>query len=214
MDYYMNAAGLSSACIREFETESNTDIAKGTALSVSDGKVKVAADGEVILGICASDYHAEKDELIPESGNGRIRVIISGDAIYKIPLFRTTLAGAGTKTSLTVSGLSLPTAAGALKGGYVKLVSKTETSTNTDHVGVARKITASSGASLTLSEGGAPCAGDVYAIIPPVGFEYLALSEDARSFVTASSKKNVAKVVSALAEADFSEVVLTNTFIG
>lgn len=212
MDYSMNSAGICTACIREYELGVNEDMPKGTVVALENGKAVKAAANSVVLGITAMDYKAQKDELVPGSGKCRVKVTVSPGTMCRMehPEFAVTEAGSG--TTVKASGITMPSAANALKGGYVKLVYKPENSTNTDAVGAVRKITASSGSTITVEEGGTAFAGDIYAILPPAGFEHIALSADARSFELAAEKSGMAKVAVSLPESSYCEICFTNTF--
>lgn len=214
MDYYMNGAGIASVCIREFETDHGDDISRGTAMTLKNGVAVPATNEDVILGVLASDYYAEKDELIPDSGNGRVRVIITPCAIYKAEPSQTVITQKGTETSVSVTDITMPADENALAGGYVKLIFKKETSANTDRIGAVRRIVSSEANTLTLEEGGVADIGDIYVIVPPAGFCNLALSENAKSLVFTADAGNTAKVVCALSENSFYEIVFTNTFVG
>lgn len=212
MDYYMNSAGISTACIREYETNCTENLKKGTILTLSEGKAKKASSSDTVLGVLAADYYAEKDELIPASGTKRMKVTVTSAAIYRTEPQTTKIAQAGTETTITPAGVTLPSAANALKGGYVKLISKAAGSSNTDHVGTVRKITASTSSLLTVEAGGKAAIGDVYAILPPAGFDCLALNEDADGFVISAAAGNMAKVAVCLPENNFVEYIFKNTF--
>ncbi len=195
MDYYMNSTGSGTVCIKGYEVETDKDLKKGTVLVLKEGKAAVADNSSTeILGILAEDYSVNKDEFNPGNGSGYVKVIISPCAIYREDALETTLAVAGTSTSITVAGHTMPSSKNALAGGYVKLVSKGTASTNSDNVGVLRKITASSGTSLTLSEGGSACIGDVYAILPPAGFTHFALDDSAESYIFAAEQSTTVKL--------------------
>lgn len=212
MDYYMNSAGISTACIREYETDCTENLKKGTILTLSEGKAKKAGASDIVLGVLAADYYAEKDELIPASGTKRMRVTVSAAAIYRTEPQTTTIKQVGTETTITPAEVTLPTAANALKGGYVKLISKAPGSENTDHVGCVRKITASTSSLLTIETGGKAGIGDIYAILPPAGFDNLALNGNADGFTISASSGNMAKVAVCLPEKDFVEYIFKNTF--
>ena len=130
MDYYMNSAGISHPCIREYEVDTVTD------------------------------YKVEKDELNHRAGQGKVKVIVSPGTvcIEKAPEFD--VVTAGDANTLNVSGIPMPSAANALAGGFVKLVAKPETSANKDGIGTLRRITASNGAKLTVEQGGASVDGE------------------------------------------------------
>lgn len=212
MDYLMNSAGLGVPCIREFETSSAADIVKGTVMTLSDGKAVKASDGSTVLGILAEDYKTAKDELNPRSGSGRVKIIISPGMICRQKLQQMTVGEKGTATSVKAAGIIVPTGSNAFVGGYVKLVGKADNSENTDSIGKTRKITASSGVTLTIEEGGIPCVGDVYAILPPVGYANMALSSDGTKYAFSTTKSTIAQVVSCLPENDYTEIAFVKTF--
>lgn len=213
MEYIMNSAGAVSPCIREYEIETEEDLFKGTVVTLKDGKVKKAENTDTVLGVLAESYKVKKEELNPRSGSGRVRVIVSPGMIVAIANKVFEVSEKGTATQVKVSGLELPAEADALKGGYVKLISKNETSTNSDHTGLAREIIASSGNTLTVKEGGIPCVGDIYAVIPPCGFDALELCENGYELDFANNHGTIAKVVSALPERDYFEICFKETFI-
>ena len=210
MDYYMNSAGISHPCIREYEVDTATDLFKGCVVTLSSGKAKRAAEGDTVLGILAEDYKVEKDELNHRAGAGKVKVIVSPGTvcIEKAPEFD--VVTAGDANTLNVSGIPMPSVANALAGGFVKLVSKPETSANKDGVGNVRRITASNGAKLTVEQGGTSQPGDRYAVIPPAGYSYLAITGDGIGFATTSSKNE--KVVFAHPENASFEIGFANTF--
>lgn len=195
MDYYMNSTGSASLCIKEFEVATDCDLKKGTVLTLSEGAARVATDSATeILGVLAEDYKVKCDEFNHRNGKGQVRVIVSPGAIYRESALTVTLAEAGDESSITVNGYTMPSVQNAFLGGYVKLISKGASSTNTDDVGSLRKITASNGTTLTLEEGGRACIGDVYAILPPASFSYLALCDGAESYTFASSASETVKL--------------------
>ncbi|MBE6571216.1 MAG: hypothetical protein E7656_03075 [Ruminococcaceae bacterium] len=210
MDYYMNSAGISHPCIREYEVDTATDLFKGCVVTLALGKAKRAAEGDTVLGVLAEDYKVEKDELNHRAGSGKVKVIVSPGTICieKAPEFD--VVTAGDAATVNVSGISMPSAANALAGGFVKLVSKPEASANKDGVGTLRRITASSGTKLTVEQGGIPQPGDRYAIIPPAGFAHLAITNTGVGFATATSKNE--KVVFAHPENASFEIGFANTF--
>ncbi len=195
MDYCMNSAGITNPCIREYEIETSVDIGKGTVVTLSGGKAKKASEGDVILGILAEDYKVEKDELDHRAGKGYVKVIVSPGTICTVKAPEFEVETEGEETVVNVSGMAMPSAANAFVGGFVKLVAKSQISENSDSVGTLRRITASSGTRLTVEKGGVPGIGDRYAVIPPAGFTYLALSEDSKSVVFAANESKGEKVV-------------------
>jgi hypothetical protein len=213
MDYIMNSAGAASPCIREYEIETEEDLFKGTVVTLENGKVRKADDEDTILGILAESYKVAKEELNPRSGSKRVRVIVSPGMILALADKTFEVAEAGGENEIIVSGLDIPQEADAFKGGYVKLVYKNETSTNKDHVGLAREILASAGNKLTVKEGGAASVGDIYALVPPCGFDAFALSGNGSVYEFSNNRGGKIKVVSALPERDHFEICFKETFI-
>lgn len=212
MDYYMNSAGCTSPCVKEYEVSATQNLKKGTVLTYSEGAASAASTSSTaILGILAEDYNTNKDEFNPRNGNGYVKVIVSPSAIYRQPAFTTTLTAAGTATSITVAGHTMPTAANTLKGGYIKLISKASGSANTDKVGTVRKISASSGNTLTVTSGGTAAIGDVYEILPPAGFNCLAVNSSATGYNLAAAANSTVKIVRSDAVLDISELCFTAT---
>ena len=81
---------------------------------------------------------------------------------------------AGTTSSITISDLAT-FADDDLNGGYVRLIEKADSSTNSDPIGTVRRITdfTATGKVLTLGGDaltGAPSSGDIYEVYPPFGF--------------------------------------------
>jgi hypothetical protein len=212
MDYFMNSAGISVPCIREYEIETDENLKKGTIMTLSSGAAAKASGSDTVLGILAEDYNTEKDQLNPRSGSGRARIIVSPGTICRQPLCETVAEENATATSLKINGYTVPSEANSFKGGYIKLVYKAETSENADFVGKTRKITASSNDTLTVESGGIPNTGDIYAILPPAGFSYIALASDGTSFDLSSSKSSVAQIVSCMPENDYCEIGFLKTF--
>lgn len=212
MDFYMNSAGISVPCIREYDIDTEKDLVKGTVLTLSQGKAKVAANGDTVLGILAEDYKTAKEELNPRSGMGKVKVIVSPGMICKVKAQEFTVETAGDAVTVNVAGVSMPQTANALAGGYVQLVSKAENSDNSDFTGLVRQITASSGAKLTVENGGAANVGDVYRIYPPAGCKYIALCNDAKSFELAATESKTAKTALCDTDGGFVEYIFTDTF--
>lgn len=212
MDYCMNSAGATNPCVREYEIETSADIGRGTVVTLSGGKAKKASEGDVILGILAEDYKVEKDELDHRAGKGYVKVIVSPGMICTVKAPEFEVETAGEETVVNVSGMVMPSAANAFVGGFVKLVAKSQISENSDSVGTLRRITASSGTKLTVEKGGVAGIGDRYAVIPPAGFTYLALSGDSKSVIFAASESKGEKVVVTSPEKGTYELGFSGTF--
>ena len=128
-----------------------------------------------VLGVAAESHSGSADALNTRANGKKITVIDDPDTVFQCAAPQVT-ALASSATTLEVTDLKA-FAADDFNGGYVKLVSKASGSTNTDEIGTVRRITdfALDNATptkgvLTIENGGAACAGDVYAIFPPVGF--------------------------------------------
>ena len=214
MDYYINSQGLASPCTKEYEVSTATDLKKGTVMTLSDGKAKKATDSDTILGVLCEEYKVKKEELNPRSGSGRVRVNVSSGAIFRQPNLKTTLAAAGTATKITIAGFTVPTTANALKGAYLRLVSKAKDSGNTDTVGTLRAVSASSGSELTVSNGGVAAIGDVYELLLPAGFTYLALNSDATGYTLAAASSSKVRVAASNPDYDFGEFVFCDHYFG
>ena len=182
MKLYQMADGGVLASARPYDIAGGTVIAEGQPVKLTEGLVTAAVAGETgaILGVAAESHSAAADALNPRSNGTKILVYDAPGAIFRCRAPEVT-ALSGSAATLEVTALKA-FAADDFNGGYVKLVSKAEESTNTDGIGKVRRITDfavdSAKGVLTLESGGTPCAGDVYAVFPPVGFAKGSLSAD------------------------------------
>lgn len=203
MKFYQKLDGAVHVSAREYDIAADAAVAEGQIVKLAEGLVAVAAANETgaVLGIAAETHSGAADALDPRADGKRIMVIDDPDVIMQCAAPQVT-ALEGTATTLPVTALKA-FAADDFNGGYVKLVSKAENSTNTDEIGTVRRITdfALDDAStptkgvLTLEEGGAPCAGDVYAVFPPVGFAGGNLSTDGCALVLTANAELPLRVV-------------------
>ena len=177
MKFYQKLDGATHISAREYDIAADTVIAEGQLVKLTEGLVVAAAAGETaaVLGIAAESHSGSVDALNKRANGKKITVIDDPDTVYQCAAPQVT-ALAGSATTLEVTDLKV-FAADDFNGGYVKLVSKASGSTNTDEIGTVRRITdfALDNATptkgiLTVESGGAACAGDVYAVFPPVGF--------------------------------------------
>ena len=177
MKFYQKLDGAAHVSAREYDVAANTAIVEGQLVKLVEGRVTAAAAGETgaVLGIAAESHSGVADAIDPRADGTKIMVIDDPAVILQCGAPQVTAAG-GSATALEVTALKV-FAADDFNGGYVKLVSKASDSTNTDELGTVRRITdfALDNATptqgiLTLESGGAPCAGDVYALFPPIGF--------------------------------------------
>lgn len=177
MKFYQKLDGGVHISAREYDIAYNTAIAEGQVVKLSEGLVVSAAAGETgaILGVAAEAHSGQADALDPRANGTRIRVYDDPDAVYQCAAPEVTALG-GSATTLEVTALKV-FAADDFNGGYIKLISKASGSTNTDELGTVRRVTDFSldnatptKGVLTVASGGAPYAGDVYALFPPLGF--------------------------------------------
>lgn len=177
MKFYQKLDGAVHVSAREYDVASATAIGEGQVVKLSEGLVVAAAAGETgaILGVAAENHSGSADAMDPRANGTKIMVIDDPGVVYQCAAPEVTAAG-GSSTTLEVTALKV-FAADDFNGGYVKLVSKAEGSTNTDPIGAVRRITdfaldaeTPTKGILTIASGGAPYAGDVYAIFPPIGF--------------------------------------------
>ena len=175
MKFYQKLDGGVHVSAREYDIEAATAVTEGQLVKLSGGWAVPAAANETgaILGIAAENHSGAPDALDPRADGKKLLVIDDPAAVMQCAAPTVTQSGEGSATTLTAASADLAVFAdGDFTGGYVKLVSKAEESTNADPIGKVRRIAgfAASGRTFTLESGGAPCAGDVYAVFPPIGF--------------------------------------------
>lgn len=170
MNFMFNITGANTPLIKEYDIASDTEVYAGELVSIENSLVIKAEDGKDVLGVCAEDHTGKADLLNARADGTKIRVNITDGAVYsaKAPEY-TAKAGCTATTLVTASnGLSV-----SVKSGFAVLVSKADGSTNTDAVGTKRRISAvavtGETAEVTLTDGGVPCEGDTYMIIPDIG---------------------------------------------
>lgn len=172
MKFYQKLDGGAHISAREYKVAPDADIKEGSLVKLSGGMVVAAAAAETgaLLGVAAENHSGSADALDPRADGDRLLVVDDPAAVYQCAAPCVTATG-GTATTLVATGIAV-FADDDFNGGSVKLVSKAAGSANTDAVGTVRAITdfAASDKTFTLPSGGAPSAGDVYAVFPPVGF--------------------------------------------
>lgn len=175
MKFYQKLDGGILRSAREYDVAYNTAIVKGQFVKLSEGKVVTVGAGETgaLLGVAAENHSGTADALDPRANGTKIMVWDDPTAIYQCAAPKVTASGGSATTLVFTAGQYF--AADDFNGGYVKLVSKATDSTNTDKIGTVRAIsdyavTASTSGTFTITSGGTPNAGDVYAVFPPVGF--------------------------------------------
>ena len=177
MKFYQKLDGATHISAREYDVAADTAISEGQIVKLVDGLVVAAAVNETgaVLGVAAESHSGSADALNTRANGKKITVIDDPNTVFQCAAPQVT-ALASSATTLEVTDLKA-FAADDFNGGCVKLVSKASGSTNTDEIGTVRRITdfALDNATptkgvLTVESGGAACAGDVYALFPPVGF--------------------------------------------
>lgn len=164
----------SMSSVKEYPIASNTVIAEGQLVKLTEGKVVVALVGETgaILGVAYESHSGTADTLNTRSNGTVIKVYDAPSSIYEAPAPRVT-ATSGSTTTLVATGIAT-FADDDFNGGFMKLVSKATASTNTDAVGTVYPITdfvaSTKTFTTTKTAGGAVTAGDVFEIYPPNGF--------------------------------------------
>ena len=177
MKFYQKLDGATHISAREYDVAADTAISEGQIVKLVDGLVVAAAVNETgaVLGVAAESHSGSADALNTRANGKKITVIDDPNTVFQCAAPQVT-ALESSATTLEVTDLKA-FAADDFNGGYVKLVSKASGSTNTDEIGTVRRIsdfaldnaTPTKGV-LTVENGGAACAGDVYAVFPPVGF--------------------------------------------
>ena len=172
MKFLYGLGGANVPVIKEFELSNPAEaIEAGQALKcTSRGLVGKNVDGKYI-GVAAEDHSGKEDILNPRANGNKIRVDITKDAVYSVPMMKLTAVANGSPITFVCPG-------GYVTGNHLvfslMLISKGEGSTNTDAVGTIRKIdnVTSSGSNYVyeIETGGTTCEGDVYAVVPYVGF--------------------------------------------
>ena len=175
MKFYQKLDGGVHVSAREYDVAADAAINEGQLVKLSGGKVvsAVAAETGALLGVAAETHSGSADALDPRANGKKLLVIDDPDAVFQCAAPQVTASGGTSTTLVFTAGQYF--SADDFNGGYVKLVSKASGSTNTDELGAVREITdyavtANTKGTFTLKSGGAPNAGDVYAVFPPVGF--------------------------------------------
>lgn len=175
MKFYQKLDGGAHISAREYNVAPDADIREGSLVKLSEGKVisAVAAETGALLGVAMENHSGTADALDPRANGTKILVCDDPDAVYQCAVPTVTASGGSATTLVFVAGQYF--AADDFNGGYVKLVSKAADSTNTDALGAVRAIsdyavTSATSGTFTITSGGTPNAGDVYAVFPPAGF--------------------------------------------
>ena len=181
MKFYQKLDGAVHVSAREYDVAPGTAIVEGQLVKLSEGLVIGADENETgaILGIAAENHSGKIDAIDPRADGKKIFVIDDPSVVMQCKAPEVTATG-GSETELQAAGLNIFDA-DDFNGGYVKLLRKAEDSANTDVPGQVRRVTDFASGTLTLEKGGAPEAGDVYALFPPIGFAKGALGAEGAS---------------------------------
>lgn len=202
MKFYQKLDGSVHVSAREYDVASDTAIAEGQVVKLCEGLV-VGVDkceSGAILGIAAENHSGISDALDPRADGKKIFVIDDPSIVMqcRAPLVAAT---GGSGTTLRVLWLNIFSSRD-FNGGYVKLICKSEDSTNTDVIGQVRRIMGftpfypgDAAGVLTLEEGGTPAAGDIYALFPPIGFSKGSLEGDSTALTLNAAANLPVKVM-------------------
>ncbi|MHC1696126.1 MAG: hypothetical protein AB9835_12835 [Eubacteriales bacterium] len=129
------------------------------------------------------------DPFNSRSVSPELRVYSSPDAVFGAAAPLVSMTGGDATHAVTAQTAVKAFADGSFKGGWLVMVKAGDMSANTDGIGKARRITGftSSTGSITIEQGGTVCSGDVYALIPPLGFAGLIADEAATGVKLAST---------------------------
>lgn len=184
---------------REYDIAPTTAITPGQVVSITEGRVVAAkaAQTTAILGIAAESHSGVTDALNPRSNGTKILVYDDPDLVSACKAPEHAATG-GTATTVVIGGLA-GFSADDFNGGWLKLVSKAEGSTNTDAVGTMKRIedfAISDGTgTFTVAEGASANAGDVFAVYPPVGFSKGNLDAAGHALVLTATAALAIKVI-------------------
>lgn len=184
---------------REYDIAPTTAITPGQVVSITEGRVIAAkaAQTAAILGIAAESHSGVVDALNPRSNGTKILVYDDPDLVSACKAPEHAATG-GTATTVVIGGLAA-FSADDFNGGWLKLVSKGEGSTNTDALGTMKRIedfAISDGTgTFTVESGAAAAAGDVFAIYPPVGFSKGNLDATGHALVLTATAALAIKVI-------------------
>lgn len=187
MKFLYGLYGANIPVIREFDISKTEEVEAGQIIRrSSDGVISPSSIGECV-GVAAEDHSGKEDILNARANGSKLRVDITGGGVYSLPAPRLTATKAGTATTFICGDTTVTS---ALMGSKLVLLAKGENSSNTDSVGTERVITnvsVSSGVvTVTLSAGGATSEGDVYVLVPIIGFKGN-VAEDGKSFTPSTA---------------------------
>lgn len=190
--------GVMLSC-REYDIAPTTAITPGQVVCITEGLVTAAKAAQTtpILGIAGESHSGQVDALNPRANGNKILVYDDPDLISACKAPEGTATG-GTATTVVIGGLAA-FSADDFNGGYLKLISKAEGSTNTDAIGTCKRINdfaiSDGTGTFTVDRGATAAAGDVFAIYPPVGFAKGNLDTAGHALVLTATAALAIKVV-------------------
>jgi hypothetical protein len=186
-NYIADIGGGDTPFIVKLKLAQNVDVKKGTALFYNERNKTVVpnyAGSDDIIGVCAADYKATKDEFCPDSGSGYVDVIVSKNALYSVPACVLKNV-CGTPVSENVIETEIPergeVSSDAFIGARLVLAEKSKYSAHDLSVGDSVKIT-----DVTIYGGVIAFAtdynfmglsSDKFIFVPEFGFNQLVLNE-------------------------------------
>lgn len=213
---YQNAAAGVTLSVREYDIAKTTVIARGQVVCLTDGLVTAAAAAQTgrILGVAAESHSGAEDALNPRENGGKLLVWDSPMMIMRCDA--PVMAATGGSATTFVSTELATFADDDFNGGYIKLLEKGASSTNTDEIGAVRRITdfAASTKTLTVESGGTVCAGDQYTIFPPLGFAKGNLDAGMQKLVLTATAALALKVVQSDRETGEIGMLAAQHFLG
>ena len=160
----------------------DVDVSKGEILYFDEAKGGVTPEKSADaapFGVCAESYRAQKNELVPDYGSGKVKVIVSTCALYRTEPYTVTDSGARDVSCVKTSFVQSDGVAEYFVGKKLVLICKGEGSSNTGSYGQEYTVTGVSEESgcITLKldgkvDGGS---GDRYAFVPEYGFKNFGL---------------------------------------
>ena len=201
MKIHQNVDGGPLFSAREYDIAPGTKVTPGQVVRLVEGLVvpAIAAQTGEILGISAEAHPGTPDAFDPRSNGTKICIYDNPGLLFSCKAPIVTASG-GTATTVTATTLGA-FANDDFNGGYLTLIEKAPDSTNTEPIGLTKRITdyvyTASGtiSTFTVAKGGAASAGDKYALFPPVGFSKGNLNDNADSLVLGATAALAIKVV-------------------
>ncbi|MCR5826643.1 MAG: hypothetical protein K6G54_08750 [Oscillospiraceae bacterium] len=200
MRFYQKIDGGVHVSAREYDVAADAALSEGQVVRLSEGRVMPALAGQstAVLGVAAESHSGSADALNPRANGTKVLVMDDPAAVYCCAAPQITAVGGSETTLVFAEGRSF--SADDFNGGFVRLLRKGAGSTNGDAVGTLRAVsdfavTPGESGTLTLERGGAPNAGDVYALFPPVGFAKGNLNDGRDGIVLTASSNLALRVV-------------------